>query len=534
MSASHSELDLERAIGRAFMFGFPGAQPSEGILRMIREDHLGGVILFSRNIASREQVRELCLALQEEARAAGHDQPLLIATDQENGLVRRLGPDSPLFPGNMALGAIGSDSIAFDVAYYTGRELLALGVNMNLAPVVDVNNNPTNPVIGIRSFGEDPELVARLGAATVRGFADAGVISSLKHFPGHGDTGVDSHLALPTIAADRERLDAVELIPFRRGIAVGADTVLMGHMRVPALEAGEAPPASVSPAIITSLLREELGFSGVVVTDCLEMDAISRGVGVAQGSVRALAAGADLVLVSHRQDRQMAALSEARAALRSGRLDPARIREAIGRLRDLKARRLSWERSLNPPPASSSLLDTTSLRNHAYARSTTLVRDTAALLPLRLEPGQRLLVLDWPAYKVWGAVDIPFDSEPFVSALRERQDAVEVVALPAVDDSAGRESARRRIEDAAVVIALTLNAHLDPERAALLRELLDGKRQVIGVAVCNPYDAAALPTIPTYLLTYDYSAPALRAAAEVLTSARAPSGVCPVTLSVGA
>ena len=532
MSATSLNPDLEREIGQVFMAGFPGKTPSDDLLRLIRDDLLGGVILFSRNIVSREQLRDLCLELQEAARAAGHSRPLLIATDQENGLVRRLGPDSPTFPGNMALGAIGSEAIAFDVAYYTGRELLALGVNMNLAPVVDVNNNPANPVIGIRSFGEDPELVARLGAATVRGYADAGVISDLKHFPGHGDTGVDSHLAIPTIAADRERLEVVELVPFRRGIVVGADTVMVGHMRVPALESGEATPASISPAIITTLLREELGFDGVIATDCLEMDAISQGVGVAEGAVRALAAGADLVLVSHQVDRQMAALAAVRAALRSGRLDPARVHEAIGRIQRLTSRRLTWERALHPAPAASSQAATVSLRDHAYARSTTVVRDDAGLLPLRLDPGQRALVLDWPVTDVTRAVDIPYDSEPFTSALRERFDAVETLVLPDADDSAGIEQTRRRIGNAAMVIALTLNAHLDPRRATLLRGALDGKERVIGVAVCNPYDAAALPTIPTYLLTYDYSAPALRAVAEVIIGGRVATGRCPVTLTV--
>ena len=522
--------NLEREIGRLFMAGFVGTEPSEDILRLIREQRLGGVILFSRNIASREQLRALCVALQSAARDAGHAHPLLIATDQENGLVRRLGPDSPVFPGAMALGAIGSDDVAYDVAFATGRELLALGVNMNLAPVVDVNNNPANPVIGIRSFGEDPELVARLGAATVKGFAAAGVISDLKHFPGHGDAAVDSHLAIPSIPADRARLDVVELVPFRRGIEAGAETVMVGHMRVPALETGEALPASISPLIVQGLLRDALGFNGVVVTDCLEMDAIARGVGVAEGAVRAVTAGADLLLVSHRADRQQESIAAVRGALRSGRLDRARVREALERLRRLAHGKLSWERAFWPLETSPAT-DTASLRDNAYARSTTVARDEAGMLPLRVEPGQRLLVLDWPAADVTRAVDINYTSEPFVSALRERYDVVDVVMLPDASDNSGVERVRGQVNEAAVVVALTLNAHLDAVRVAALRHLLAGRHNVVGVAVCNPYDAVALPEIPTYLLTYEYSAPALRVVAETLAGARVATGRCPVTLT---
>ena len=531
MATDRATTDLNRRAGTLFMAGFPGTTPTDEILRLIREEQLGGVILFSRNIASRAQLRTLCLQLQTAARDAGHQYPLLIATDQENGLVRRLGQDSPTFPGNMALGAIGAEDVAYEVARATARELLALGVNMNLAPVLDVNNNPANPVIGIRSFGEDPELVARLGAATVRGYQEVGVITSVKHFPGHGDTGVDSHLAIPTISASRARLDAVELVPFRRGIAAGADTVMIGHMRVPALEAGEPLPATISPAIGQTLLRAELGFRGVAVTDCLEMDAIARGVGVAEGAVRALAAGADLVLVSHRIDRQHASLAAVRDALASERLAPERLHEALDRLDALKRRRLSWERALNPPASAGSRPDDDALSQRAYERSTTLARDDAGLLPLRLEPEQRLLVLDWPVRDVTRAVDIPYSVEPLVVALRHHHDAVDTLTLPDEVDTAGMDTLRSALASAAAIIVVTLNAHLDSQRASLLRRVLADARPAIGVAVCNPYDAASFPEVPTFLLTYEYSAPALRAAAEVIFGARGATGRCPVSLT---
>jgi beta-N-acetylhexosaminidase len=343
---------------------------------------------------------------------------------------------------------------------------------------------------------------------------------------------VDSHLAIPTIAASRARLDAVELVPFRRGIAAGADTVMIGHMRVPVLEAGEPLPATISPAVVQTLLRGDLGFAGVAVTDCLEMDAIARGVGVAEGAIRALAAGADLVLVSHRIDRQEASLAAVRAALASGRLSPMRPLEAIRRLDALKRQRLSWDRALTPPNAGTQS-DDDALSQRAYERSTTLARDDAGLLPLRLEAGQRLLLLDWPVRDVTRAVDIPYSVEPLARALRKHHDAVETLSLPDESDEAGMATLRSALASAAAIVVVTLNAHLDPTRAAQLRRILAGARPAIGVAVCNPYDAAALPEVPTFLLTYEYSAPALHAAAEVIFGARSATGRSPVSLTAG-
>src|SRR5579884_1477526 len=235
-------MSLEEQIGQALMVGFWGTKPSQEIIDLITRYHVGNIILFSRNTGDTRQVLELTRSLQEIAKEAGHRYPLLIAIDQENGIVQRLGEAVTIFPGNMALGAIGSDEIAYEVARATGEELLALGINMNLAPVVDVNNNPANPVIGVRSFGEDTHLVARLGAAMVKGYRVAGILSCLKHFPGHGDTAVDSHLAMPIIPHTLERLEMLELVPFRRGIEAGAECLMIAHVAFPALaEQGNLP-----------------------------------------------------------------------------------------------------------------------------------------------------------------------------------------------------------------------------------------------------------------------------------------------------
>ncbi len=218
-----STVDMKEQIGQVLMAGFRGTTPSPEILDLIQNYHIGGVILFSRNVQDARQVGQLTSDLQMAAKAAGHRHPLLIAIDQENGMVQRLGQSVTNFPGNMAQGAIGSEQITHAIALATGQELRASGINMNLAPVVDVNNNPANPVIGVRSFGEDPRLVARLGAAAVKGYREAGVASCLKHFPGHGDTDVDSHLSLPTIPytmdSERDQRNGRRLTGYRSGSA---------------------------------------------------------------------------------------------------------------------------------------------------------------------------------------------------------------------------------------------------------------------------------------------------------------------------
>jgi beta-N-acetylhexosaminidase len=530
MSAYTTGMTLEQQIGQVFMFGFPGPAPSQDVLNLIERYHLGNIILFSRNIQDARQLLSLTRTLQDAARAAHQPAPLLIATDQENGVVRRLGPDSTIFPGNMALGAIGSEQMARDVARATGEELCALGINMNFAPVVDVNNNPANPVIGTRSFGEDPHLVARLGVAAVQGYAAARVVSTLKHFPGHGDTAVDSHRALPAIPASLDRLGAVELVPFRAGIAAGADAVMIGHIALPAL--GETLPATISPAIIGGLLREQLGFAGVVVTDCLEMDAIVSTVGVARGAVMALQAGADLVLVSHLYDRQLSALEAVRAAVTSGALSRARIQEAAERVLALKAAHLTWDRL--PDERGLAVVgsaDHVRLSETAYAQSTTVMRDDGRLIPLRLRPEQSVLVVVCSTHAQTKAADGLYSEALITDAVRAFHPNVHTLALNA--ESAGElPRAVDAVSCADVTVLVTMNAHLDPAQRAALHQLAAAGRTTLAIAASDPYDADVLPEVKTYLATYEYNAPALQVAARVLFGQSQAVARAPVSLAM--
>jgi beta-N-acetylhexosaminidase len=531
MSDETDGMSLEQQIGQLFMVGFAGTHASPDVLDLIERHHVGGVIFFSRNIGTARQVADLTRSLQGAARAAGHHAPLLISIDQENGMVSRLGNDMTAFPGNMALGAIGSEQIAADVARATGEELKTLGINMNLAPDADVNNNPANPVIGVRSFGEDPQDVARLTAAAVRGYRSAGVISTLKHFPGHGDTATDSHLALPIIPHPLERLAAVEFAPFERGIAAGAEGVMIAHLFLPALMPSDGLSASVSPAVIQGLLRERLGYTGVVLSDCMEMDAITNTVGTAQGSVLALQAGTDIVLVSHRYDRQRASIEAALAAVHSGALPPEAIHQAARRVLRLKRRALSWEHA--SPAASFAWAGSPAhrqLAQRAYEQSTTLVLNKDALLPLRLKPAERLLVLLPQPHRFSQASDRAQHHEFLLENIRQRHRNAEVIVLSSEPTGAERELALHVASSVKATIMLTLNANLDHHQALLMGDMLRSGVPVIGVAAGQPYDVLAFPALRSYLVTYEYTRPALAAAVRVLFGEIPARGHLPVSL----
>jgi beta-N-acetylhexosaminidase len=318
--------ELERLAAGCLFPGFEGLEAPEWIRRRLAAG-LGGVVLYARNVESREQLA----ALTEELRVERAD--VLVAIDEEGGDVTRLEATSgSSYPGNAALGAVDDEALTEDVASALGGDLRAVGVNLDFAPVADVNSNPANPIIGIRSFGSEPELVARHVAAFVRGLQSTGVAACAKHFPGHGDTDADSHLELPTIRADRDTLVARELVPFRAAIATGVQALMTAHIRVPALDDS---PATTSVVFLQDLLRRELGFEGMVMTDALEMRAISATVGVEQGAVAAISAGADALCFGH--DLADASLEHVTAALatavESGRLAEERLAEAFDRVR---------------------------------------------------------------------------------------------------------------------------------------------------------------------------------------------------------
>lgn len=318
------------SVPRIFVFGFEGLTPPDEVRRWL-EAGLGGVILFRRNLRDLEQICRLTGALHASASA-----PLLVGVDQEGGRVVRLpAPFLPL-PAAATLGRVEDVGLVQRLAETVGRELRAAGITWNLAPVLNVHTNPSNSVIGDRAFSDNPERVARLGLSVIQGLTDAGVLSSAKHFPGHGETAADSHLTLPESPQTRARWETVEFLPFRRAIRAGAPSILVAHLLCPALDPRQ--PSSLSRTILTDILRGELGFEGVVVSDDMEMDAIAARFDVGEAAVRFFQAGGDLCLICHRQDRQQAALRAVEDALRTGRLSRDQIEASLQRIARLHRR----------------------------------------------------------------------------------------------------------------------------------------------------------------------------------------------------
>ena len=411
-------------------------------------------------------------------------------------------------------------------------------MNINFAPVADVNNNPANPIIGARSFGDESASVARFVAAQTRGYQRAGVAATLKHFPGHGDTATDSHLALPAVPFERARLDAVELPPFRAGIAAGAAAVMTAHIALPALTGSPGLPATLAPEVIVGLLREELGFQGVVITDSLEMAAISRAIDVAAAAPLALRAGVDIALVSHNEERQRAALAAIRQVVEDGALPRAALIAGVERVLALKRRFLSWEAVDGSAHAIVGSPAHRALARRAYERAVTLVRDEDGVIPLRLASGERVGVLTWAAQERSQVVDALKLPDSFGDALARWFPAVVSATLTADAPAEEARAAFQRVTEAEVIVLVTRNASLNPASMETMRDaVLSARaagRRVIGVATGVPYDAALFPEIGSWLATYDESGPALEAAARVLAGELAPTGRLPVTLPLPA
>lgn len=490
-----------------FMLAFEGFEVPDEVLGTLGAGGVPGVSLFRfANVDTATQVAELTTSLE---KASGAELPLLIAADQETGQLVGLGGDTTQFPGAMALGATGDTGLATRVAAAVGTELRALGVTMNYAPVCDVATNPANPSLGIRAFSDDPAVVAAMAAATVDGLRSAGVAAVAKHFPGKGEAVIDPHHGLPLLDLDRQRLETVELAPFRAVIAAGVPVAMSGHYAVPAVTGRSDLPSTVSEAMLGGLLRTDLGFEGVIITDALDMHALPQGVGQIVDAISALRAGVDLLLC--------APDAEARERLRTG-LDLAVSRGLIPatltsstKTRVDQVRR--WVASFARPELSVvGCRDHQTLAAEAARRSITLVRDESGLLPLPTS-GRILAVMPEP-------IDLtPADTSSTVTptlaaSLRRRHpDVVEVVTghRPSPADISGVVEAAISVH--AVVIG-TLAA--GPEQSALVRAVAAAGTPIVTVAMRTPFDLASYPDVGTHLCTYSIHRHSMEALADVL------------------
>lgn len=328
-------MTLRDSIGQLLMIGFEGIHLSSEFIDWIQEYRPGGVILYARNLVNPEQIGCLTNSLQE----CAPNPPLLIAIDQEGGQVSRLPQGFTIFPSAATIANCGSSVLAHSAGAVTAKELLAVGINMNMAPVLDVNTNPANPIIGNRAYSKDPDEVCKFGVATLKGLQENGVIACGKHFPGHGDTTCDSHKILPLVNAQRPRLEQTELAPFRYSIAKGLSAIMTAHVRYPALDPDA--PATLSRKILTDLLRNNLGFEGTIFTDDLEMNAILDHWSIGEAAILSLQAGADMLLICKKQNYQKEAILAVEEALKRGLLSMDRLNESVHRIKTLKQHYLS-------------------------------------------------------------------------------------------------------------------------------------------------------------------------------------------------
>ena len=512
-----TQMTTTHKVGQLMMIGFDGTTVDAELRRMITDYHIGGVILFARNVQSPEQVASLTNELQKIALGSGHP-GLFIAVDQEGGRVARLTEEKGFteFPSAMAIGATGDAENAYRMASAMADEMRAVGINIDFAPDLDVNNNPANPVIGTRSFGSDPNTVARFGAAFGDGLQEHGILAFGKHFPGHGDTGVDSHIALPLVPHDRPRLDRIELVPFKAAIAENFAGIMSAHLTFPAVDPRPGMPATLSRLALTGLLREQLGYNGLIVTDSLEMRALAEnGYPPPIGAPLALAAGADILLFNRDHPMHKQASSNLMQAVNEGKVSQEGLDASVRRILEAKEKFgiLHPARIADPAQAGEA---TATVEHHKLAlelarKAITLLKDDASLLPL--QPGEPLLVIETPAAQGLGSL-------------------LEASTLVITNDpDAGAiENATSMAENTRKVIVATADACFYPGQVKLVGELLAINPNIIVVFVRTPYDIHVLPAAPTFLAAYGGNLPSLHAIVDVLVGRVKASGVLPVSL----
>jgi len=507
-----------------------GVNNAEGVIRKYKP---GGIIYFawSNNVNNPAQIANLSNGIQSSALAQRSKIPMLISTDHEQGVVVRVNEPATQFPGSMALGASRSTEHARTAATITGQELKAMGINQNFAPDADVNVNAQNPVIGVRSFGSHPGLVSDMVSAQVAGYqGGAGISSTAKHFPGHGDTAVDSHYGLPIINHSREELNQIDLPPFQAAIDSNIDAIMTAHIVVPALDPS-GRPATLSKPILTGLLRQEMGFKGVIVTDALTMEGVRQQFGDARVPVEAIKAGADMMLMPPDMD---AAYGGVLDAVRSGEIKEKRIDASVHRILALKAKRGVFQ---NPHVDEGAVNSTVGTSQHKAAAgditddTITLVKNDTDTLPLQANSGKNVLVTG--AGGVAGSQADQADRSTLGSLayqIAQRGTSTTVYETGANPDDARIAEAKTRAANNDLVVVTTNKAWASAGQQKLVQSLLDSGTPVIVVATRDPYDIAYFDSAPTYLATYSYRAVSMESLTRVLFGEVNPTGKLPVDI----
>jgi beta-N-acetylhexosaminidase len=489
------------------MLAFDGMEMPDWLRARLEESPPAGVTLFREwNMSSPQQVAELTASLQE---ANSSPLPLLIAIDQEGGQLIGL-PGSTPYAGNMALGAIGDTDLAEGVAFAMGAELVAVGINVNYAPVADVVTEANNPSLGIRSFGDDPELVAAMTAAMVEGFSTAGVLTTLKHFPGSGEASVDPHYLLPLLDLDRERLDTVELVPFRAGIEAGAELLMVGHQLVPTLTGSSEVPVCGSRLAIDGFVRGDLGFDGVVISDALDMGALDQGPFQVVEIIAMMRSGTDLLLCMPDAELTERVRMAVERGHSRGLIPDETLRTSAARIEKLRGS----VALAHAHPETVGMDQHHRLAADLAQRSVTLVRDDADLLPLSADDTGTILCLEPEPVNVTPADTTALYPTRLAEAVRAHRPNTTGIVYPhdpGQNDVASAVEVARRHD---LILVGTVNA--PPGQTVMVEALLATGKPVIAVALRTPHDLVSYPTVGTYVCAYSGHWPSLRAVASAL------------------
>jgi len=520
-------LSIEQAAGQTLLWSFDGRRELPPALQAaIQGGQVGGVTLSRhQNVENPTQVYELTTRLQQTAAAAGQP-PLLIGADQEGGQLNAIAGGTTLFPGNMALGATNSEALAYQVGKAVGDELAAMGVNVAYAPVCDVNSNPENPVIGTRAYGSFPDLVGRLASAQVQGLQAAGVAATAKHFPGHGDTATDSHYRMPVVTNDRKHLYAVDLPPFLYTILTGVQLVMAGHISAPALNDGQHLPASLSPELLQRVLRHDLGFQGVVISDAMNMRAIPQGKALPGSAVAAAAAGVDLLLLKHESREIQAVYAALVLAAADGRLPAGQLQASAQRILHLKDWLAGQER---PPMSVVGCCEHQDLALEVARRSLTLAFTQPGLLPLQLAPRQCLMAIT-PRPEDLTPSDTSSTVQPeLAQALRRFHTNVMEATIPLHPGENEIADLCELAERCALIVIGTINTRQFPAQAALVQALIRTGIPAIVVALRLPYGLNDFAQAAAGIATYSLMPVSMQALAEALFGKVEFAGKLPVS-----
>ncbi len=521
MNDIRMNLSLEEKIGQLFVFGFDATEVDDHAIELIRKHKVGNVILFTRNVESPAQLFKLNQNLQKLAHETTGI-PLFITIDQEGGMVTRIHKGATFFPGAMTLAASNNIDNALRAGRHMGEELEALGINMNLAPVLDVNNNPKNPVIGVRSFSDDPGTVSDYGNAFIKGMSER-VLATAKHFPGHGDTHVDSHLALPKVDYPMDRLETIELRPFKDAINAGVGAIMSAHIDFPAITE-DGLPTTLSKKCMTGLLRETLGFEGLIVTDGMQMKAIQDNYGTVEASLMAIEAGVNMVFICHARDLQIEAVAHVKKAVEKGLIAESLIDERLNRVLKAKANMAQpdLERTYEMVKAT---VESKTTKDFAY----NVVRDAATLVK-----GDKLALKDNALFigiapEATTIADETDGEKTAIEAIRNALPALSTRTVATNPDADAIKTIKEAAKTHEQIIIQTYNANINKGQIDLVEAVSEVCEDVHVIAMRNPYDLFFTDRIKNYVCLYEYTPNAIGVLVEYLKGTCPLKGVSPVS-----